>query len=97
MQIADTRHETTPTLNELVGEVTKACLDHPERYKSIGVYALMMEIIEPALFKAVIEASRYNQTKAAGFLGLSRVTFRERLRQYFGDTYFNRRMERNDE
>lgn len=50
MQITDTPHETTPTLNDLVDKVTKACLDYPERYESIGLYALIMEIIEPALF-----------------------------------------------
>ena len=62
MQITDTRHETTPTLNELVDKVTTACLDHPERYESIGLYALIMEIIEPALFKVLSKIEKPSYT-----------------------------------
>ncbi|WP_019216562.1 hypothetical protein [Legionella tunisiensis] len=41
-------------LEDAVTRLTKACLEHPEQYDCIGLYALIMETIEPALFKAVL-------------------------------------------
>lgn len=93
MQTVDTSR-VQPALDKMVSQVTKACLVHPERYDGIGLYALIMETIEPALFKAILEACRYNHSQAARILGLARGTFRERLRQYFGDIYFGRRSEK---
>lgn len=84
-----------PALDKLISQVTKKCLTHLDRYDGVGLYALIMETIEPALFKTVLESCRYNQSKAARILGLDRTTLRERLRQYFGDAYFNRYSERN--
>jgi DNA-binding protein Fis len=43
--------------------------------------------VEPTLFKAVIERSKYNQSRAASMLGLSRGTLRKKLSQYFDDQY----------
>lgn len=87
-----------PALDKMISQVTKKCLTHLERYDGVGLYALIMETIEPALFTTVLEACRYNQSQAARILGLARGTFRERLRQYFGDIYFGRRSEKiNDD
>lgn len=62
-----------------------------------NLYGLLMESIEPALFKAVLEHSHYNQSKAARRLGLSRGTFRTRLATYFGDAYASRRSKVDDD
>ena len=46
-----------------------------------------MSEIEPPLFKAVLEKSKYNQVRAAKTLGISRGTLRKKLKLYFGDMY----------
>lgn len=62
-----------------------------------NLHALVMEAIEPVLFKAVLEYSHYNQSKAAKRLGLSRGTFRTRLEAYFGDAYVGKRSKVDDD
>ncbi|KTD00183.1 helix-turn-helix domain-containing protein [Legionella feeleii] len=55
-----------------------------------NLYALVMEAIEPALFKEVLKFSHYNQSEAARCLGLSRGTLRTRLEAYFGEKYISK-------
>jgi Fis family transcriptional regulator, factor for inversion stimulation protein len=61
--------------------------------KVVNLYALVLEQMEPALFKATLELSRYNQSKAARYLGLHRATFRARLQHYFADSYCPKKKE----
>lgn len=60
---------------------------------NIGLYHQIMEIIEPALFKTVMENCRYNQSKAARLLGITRRTLYLKLNYYFGDKYLKQKKE----
>lgn len=92
--------ETKDIAGTLSSAVTTLINKHIEaigKNKVQNLYALIMEAIEPALFKAVLEHSHYNQSKAARRLGLSRGTFRTRLATYFGDAYVSRRSKVDDD
>lgn len=56
-----------------------------------NVYQLVLEEIEAPLFRTVMEQTRYNQSKAAKVLGLSRGTLRTKLKQYFDDEFIGTR------
>ena len=75
------------TLAGTVEKTVKTYMDSMDKENISNLYELMMEQIEPALFKAVIERSKYNQSRAASMLGLSRGTLRKKLSQYFDDQY----------
>jgi Fis family transcriptional regulator len=57
----------------------------------IDLHQMVMEQIEPPLLKATLERYKYNQSRAAKALGLSRGTFRKLLIKYFDDQYCGRR------
>lgn len=46
------------------------------------LYQLVINEVEPALLKTVLEYTRGNQSKAAQVLGLNRGTLRKKLKQY---------------
>lgn len=79
------------TLAATVEKTVKTYMDSMDKDSISNLYELMMEQIEPALFKAVIERSKYNQSRAASMLGLSRGTLRKKLSQYFDDQYCGNR------
>ncbi|GAB4184468.1 MAG: DNA-binding transcriptional regulator Fis [Wenzhouxiangellaceae bacterium] len=47
-----------------------------------GVYRLILDEVEPAMFAAVMRHVGGNQSRAAEILGITRTTLRQRLRQY---------------
>ena len=47
-----------------------------------GLYDMIMGEVEQALFAAVMEHTRGNQSKAAEMLGINRSTLRKKLRLY---------------
>lgn len=51
------------------------------------LYDMMTELIEQPLLQAVMEHCKYNQSKAAKVMGVSRGTLRTKLKQYFDDKY----------
>jgi Fis family transcriptional regulator len=57
----------------------------------VELYQLVLEEIEIPLFRAVMEHCKYNQSRAASILGISRGTLRTKLRQYFDDKYVGSR------
>ena len=92
--------ETKALGSSLSAAITNLVDRHIERLGKNNVhnlYALTLDEVEQALFKAVLEFSRYNQSRAAKYLGLSRGTFRTRLVAYFGDTYVSKRTRENDD
>lgn len=92
--------ETKKTETTLSSAITNLVDRHIERLGKNNVhnlYALTLESVEHALFKAVLEFSRYNQSRAAKYLGLSRGTFRTRLVAYFGDSYVGKRPRETDD
>ncbi|MDP3559436.1 MAG: helix-turn-helix domain-containing protein [Legionellaceae bacterium] len=58
---------------------------------SLNLYELVLEEIEPPLFRTVMELTRYNQSKAARVLGVSRGTLRTKLKHYFDDEFIGTR------
>lgn len=61
------------------------------RNKNLNLYELIIEEIEAPLFRTVMEMTRYNQSKAARVLGVSRGTLRTKLKRYFDDEFIGTR------
>ena len=57
----------------------------------VDLYKLVIEEVEEPLYKCAIEHCRYNQSRAAAILGVSRGTLRSRLKHYFDDQYVGTR------
>jgi Fis family transcriptional regulator, factor for inversion stimulation protein len=57
----------------------------------VDLYQFVLEEVETPLFKAVMEHCKYNQSRAAVLLGISRGTLRTKLRKYFDDKYVGTR------
>jgi Fis family transcriptional regulator len=57
----------------------------------VDLYQFVLEEIETPLFRAVMEHCKYNQSRAAMMLGVSRGTLRTKLRRYFDDKYVGSR------
>jgi Fis family transcriptional regulator len=57
----------------------------------VDLYQFVIEEIETPLFRAVMEHCKYNQSRAAVMLGVSRGTLRTKLRRYFDDKYVGSR------
>ena len=83
--------ETVKNLATIIETNVKSYLEAMGKEKVTNLYDMVLEQIEPPLFKAVMERYHYNQSKAAQALGLSRGTFRTRLIKYFGEQYCGRR------
>ncbi len=58
---------------------------------NLNLYQLIIEEIEGPLFRTVMEMTRYNQSKAARVLGVSRGTLRTKLKRYFDDEFIGTR------
>jgi len=61
------------------------------RSADLNLHQLVLEEIEPPLFRTVMEMTRYNQSKAAHVLGVSRGTLRAKLKRYFDDEFIGTR------
>lgn len=58
---------------------------------NLNLHQLIIEIVEAPLFRTVMEMTRYNQSKAARVLGVSRGTLRTKLKRYFDDEFIGTR------
>lgn len=58
---------------------------------NLNLYQLIVEEVEGPLFRTVMELTRYNQSKAARVLGVSRGTLRTKLKHYFDDEFIGTR------
>ena len=61
----------------------------------IDLHQMVLEQIEPPLLQAVMERYKYNQSRAAKVLGISRGTCRALLIKYFDDQYCGHRQEQD--
>lgn len=57
----------------------------------VDLYKFVIDEVEAPLFRAVMEHCKYNQSRAATMLGISRGTLRTKLRHHFGDKYVGTR------
>lgn len=76
-------HSLQETLTNQVGQY----LQEMKEQDITGLYDMVLEQVEQPLFQATIEHCKYNQSKAAEVLGISRGTLRTKLKKYFDDKY----------
>lgn len=86
--------------NDITGSIANSVTQSVQKYLSelkgtepVDLYQFVLEEVETPLFKAVMEHCKYNQSRAAIMLGISRGTLRTKLRRYFDDKYVGTRDE----
>ena len=79
------------SLHAVVEQTVKRHLLSSGDKKIVDLHELILEEIEMPLYKAVMEHCRYNQSRAAIVLGVSRGTLRTKLKRYFEDQYVGTR------
>lgn len=87
-------NETGENTASLAASVTQSVQKYFSELKGaepVDLYQFVLEEIETPLFRAVMEHCKYNQSRAAVMLGVSRGTLRTKLRRYFDDKYVGSR------
>lgn len=79
------------SLTESVMQSVKSYLSSLNGAEPFDLYELVLEEVETPLLRAVMEHCKYNQSKAAQMLGISRGTLRTKLKAYFNDKYVGSR------
>ncbi len=79
------------TLAEHVTASVRQYLKSVNGNSNLNMYQLIIEEVEAPLFRTVMELTRYNQSKAARVLGVSRGTLRTKLKRYFDDEFIGTR------
>ena len=77
-----TEAATVSSLREAVDLFVRRYLDEMDGEMSTDFYELVLSEVEAPLLQAVMEYTRFNQTRTAQMLGLNRGTLRKKLRQY---------------
>ncbi|MDF1646708.1 MAG: helix-turn-helix domain-containing protein [Legionellaceae bacterium] len=81
-------------LAEHVTQAVKAYLTTTNsKDANLNLYQLIVEEVEAPLFRTVMEMTRYNQSRAARVLGVSRGTLRTKLKRYFDEEFIGTREE----
>ncbi|OGV40267.1 MAG: Fis family transcriptional regulator [Legionellales bacterium RIFCSPHIGHO2_12_FULL_42_9] len=84
--------QVNETLSQQVVTVVKKYLTTVNpKDNNLNLYQLIIEEVEAPLFRTVMEMTRYNQSKAARVLGVSRGTLRTKLKRYFDDEFIGTR------
>jgi len=90
-----TMHEVQQQNEALTHQVINAVKGYLNAVNSkdanLNLYQLIVEEVEAPLFRTVMELTRYNQSKAARVLGVSRGTLRTKLKRYFDDEFIGTR------
>ena len=89
--ISNQTGETTTSLAESLTQSVKKYFVELKGADPVDLYQFVLEEIEIPLFKVVMEHCKYNQSRAADMLGISRGTLRTKLRHYFDDKYVGSR------
>ena len=89
--------EATSTLSSAITKLVNSYIETLGKDAVRNLRALTLETIEPIVLQTVLEHARYNQSKAAKHLGMSRGTLRTRLARYFGDAYVGKRSKEAEE
>ena len=89
MQDAEQINETLS--QQVIVVVKKYLSTTSSKDQNLNLYQLIIEEIEAPLFRTVMEMTRYNQSKAARILGVSRGTLRTKLKRYFDDEFIGTR------
>lgn len=83
--------ESQVSLSESVIQCVQKYFSELKGADPVNLYDFVLEEIETPLLRAVMEHCKYNQSRAADILGISRGTLRTKLRQYFDDKYVGSR------
>ena len=75
------------TLSDSISDLISDKLAHKKTHKISDLYKSILNVIEPPMLDAIMAFTRYNQSKAAKCLGLSKSTLRKKLIQHFDDKY----------
>lgn len=90
--VISTTTENNDALSQQVVNAVRNYLNSVNSKDSVlNLYQLIIEEIEAPLFRTVMEMTRYNQSKAARVLGVSRGTLRTKLKRYFDDEFIGTR------
>ena len=73
---------TVASLREAVDTFVRRYLDEMDGETGTDFYALVLAEVEAPMLQAVMEYTRFNQSRAAQMLGLNRGTLRKKLRQH---------------
>lgn len=82
-----TESTTTNSLREQVLATLERSFNYQDGDQPLGVHSLLLEVVESALYEAVMKFTKGNQSRAAKLLGVSRGTLRTKLKHYFGTTH----------
>ncbi|MCX7114989.1 MAG: Fis family transcriptional regulator [Gammaproteobacteria bacterium] len=85
--ISQSLGEAKSSLSESVVQSVQKYFSELKGTEPVDLYQFVLEEVEVPLFKAVMEHCKYNQSRAAHMLGISRGTLRTKLRLYFDDKY----------
>ena len=88
---AETSTHNTSLSAQVVETVRRYLSANNTKEVNLNLYELIIEEIEGPLFRTVMELTRYNQSKAARVLGVSRGTLRTKLKHYFDDEFIGTR------
>jgi Fis family transcriptional regulator, factor for inversion stimulation protein len=90
--VAETKINHGEAVGQLVAQLVKNYLSTVnQKGASLNLYELVLEEVEGPLFRTVMEMTRYNQSRAARVLGVSRGTLRTKLKHYFDDEFIGTR------
>ncbi len=90
--VSEVKFNQGEALNQLVAQLVKNYLTSVnQKGASLNLYELVLEEVEGPLFRTVMEMTRYNQSRAARVLGVSRGTLRTKLKHYFDDEFIGTR------
>lgn len=90
--LQDVAQQSGDALSHQVIQAVKKSLNTLSAKEGISnLYQLIVEEVEAPLFRTVMEMTRYNQSKAARVLGVSRGTLRTKLKRYFDDEFIGTR------
>lgn len=92
----ETTTQQTTSLADTVSALVKDHVKVMGRDKVVNLRDMILEKVEPALLEVVMLHCRYNQSRAAKILGISRGTCRALLIKYFDEQYCGRREEKED-
>ena len=90
--VAETKVHKGEALGQLVSQLVKQFITSTnQKGATLNLYELILEEVEGPLFRTVMEMTRYNQSRAARVLGVSRGTLRTKLKHYFDDEFIGTR------
>jgi len=80
-------NDNTEPLSVMVRGLISEYLSKLPIGSTTDLYKTILDEIEPPILEALMEKARFNQSRVARILGLSRITLRKKLIKYFGNKY----------